>query len=68
MHHSGNRFRVKHKNVRSNKERDGVRSFVGKENKTECTFLQSKDLYSAANDPQTGNDPQIGPQMIPNRK
>ena len=25
-------------------------------------------LYSAANDPQTGNDPQIGPQMIPNRK
>ena len=27
-----------------------------------------KDLYSATNDPQTGNDPQIGPQMIPNRK
>ena len=27
-----------------------------------------KSLYSAANDPQTGNDPQIGPQMIPNRK
>ena len=26
------------------------------------------DLYSAANDPQTANDPQIGPQMIPNRK
>ena len=26
------------------------------------------ELYSAANDPQTGNDPQIGPQMIPNRK
>ena len=25
-------------------------------------------LYSAANDPQTANDPQIGPQMIPNRK
>ena len=22
-------------------------------------------LYSAANDPQTENDPQIGPQMIP---
>ena len=22
-------------------------------------------LYSAANDPQTANDPQIGPQMIP---
>ena len=28
---------------------------------------QSK-LYSAANDPQTGHDPQIGLQMIPNRK
>lgn len=27
-------------------------------------------MYSAANDPQTANDPQIGPQMIPdvNRK
>ena len=25
-------------------------------------------VYSAANDPQTANDPQIGPQMIPNRK
>ena len=25
-------------------------------------------LYSAANDPQTGKDPQIGPQMILNRK
>ena len=25
-------------------------------------------LYSAANDPQTANDPRIGPQMIPNRK
>ena len=24
--------------------------------------------YSAANDPQAENDPQIGPQMIPNRK
>ena len=27
--------------------------------------VQKKTLYSAANDPQTGNDPQIGPQMIP---
>ena len=63
MHHSGNRFRVKHKNVRSNKERDGVRSFVGKENKTECTFLQSKDLYSAANDPRPQMIPR--PEMIP---
>ena len=25
-------------------------------------------LLSAANDPQTGIDPQIGPQMIPTRK
>ena len=29
---------------------------------------KSLALYSAANDPQTGNDPQIGPQMIPNSK
>ena len=29
---------------------------------------KAKILYSAANDPQTGNDPQIGPQMIPTRK
>ena len=25
-------------------------------------------MYSAANDPETGNDPQIAPQMNPNRK
>ena len=31
-------------------------------------WLIISDLYSAANDPQTGNDPQIGLQMIPNRK
>ena len=31
-------------------------------------FDNTAGLYSAANDPQTGNDPQIGPQMIPNRK
>ena len=24
-----------------------------------------RELYSAANDPHTGNDPRIGPQMIP---
>ena len=32
---------------------------------------ETRELYSAANDPQTmqtGNDPQIGPQMIPNGK
>ena len=35
------------------------------------TDLKNKQvclMYSASNDPQTGNDPQIGPQMIPNRK
>ena len=26
---------------------------------------EQEGQYSAANDPQTGNDPQIGPQMIP---
>ena len=48
MHCGGNRFKVEHikrQNVRSNKERDGVRSIVGKENKTKCTFLQTKDLF-----------------------
>ena len=30
-----------------------------------CTAPQ---MIPTANDPQTGNDPQIGPQMIPNRK
>ena len=47
MHYSGNRFEVRHinrKNVRSTKKRDGMRSFVEKENKTDCTFLQGKDL------------------------
>ena len=28
------------KNVQGNKERDSMRSIVGKGNKTECTFLQ----------------------------
>ena len=27
-----------------------------------------EDLYGCANDPRTANDPQIGPQMIPDRK
>ena len=31
-------------------------------------FFVGLQLYSAVNDPQTANDPQIGPQMIPNRK
>ena len=26
-----------------------------------------RELYRLANDPRTGNDPQIGPQMIPDR-
>ena len=31
-------------------------------------FVQRRKWSPIANDPQTGNDPQIGPQMIPNRK
>ena len=34
----------------------------------EADFRDIGVLYSAANDPQTGNDPQIRPQMTPNRK
>ena len=30
--------------------------------------VQRRKWSPTANDPQTGNDPQIGPQMIPNRK
>ena len=38
-------------------------------NRTMCAWSFPRfELYSAANDPETGNDPQIGPQMIPNRK
>ena len=47
MHYSGNSFSVKHsnrKNVQGNKERDSMRSIVGKGNKTQYTFLQGKDL------------------------
>ena len=41
---------------------------------TECwlvneeSIVQRRKWSPTANDPQTGNDPQIGPQMIPNRK
>ena len=32
------------------------------------TTVQRRKWSPTANDPQTGNDPQIEPQMIPNRK
>ena len=41
---------------------------TGDTNEASIVTLSDLALYSAANDPQTGNDPQIGPQMIPNRK
>ena len=47
MQYSGNCFSVKHinrKNVQGNKERNSMRSIVGKGNKTECTFCHGKDL------------------------
>ena len=31
-------------------------------------FSDRSDLYSTPNDPETANDPQIGPQMILDRK
>ena len=33
-----------------------------------AVLVQRRKWSPTANDPQTGNDPQIGPQMIPNRK
>ena len=36
--------------------------------KEKVATVQRRKWSPTANDPQTGNDPQIGPQMIPNRK
>ena len=33
-----------------------------------CAFIFAGGLYSTANDPETANDPQNGPQMILDRK
>ena len=41
---------------------------TGDTNEASIVTLSELALYSAASDPQTGNDPKIGPQMIPNRK
>ena len=48
MHYGRDSFKTEHINrqvVRSNKKRDGMGSFGGKENKTECTLLQSENLF-----------------------
>ena len=71
--HTGSLFlkvkaRVCFEATRLSNKTEGVISHILRTwSELDCS-VQRRKWSPTANDPQTGNDPQIGPQMIPNRK